>query len=262
VTLVDWIPALTTSALLGIAVYLFKNVFENRLKNTIKHEFDLKLDKSRAEIAENKSQLEALRDGALEGVVNRQLVLHQKRVESVEKLWSGVQQMAPAKGLALSMATLQYENVVADAVSDVRVRDFVGKISGDFDGQCLSTPDAIQSRLFASDLAWALYAAYQSVLQQYYMMNTLVKTGLGNVDVVAFDKIAEVLKKALPHQAENIDNFGYTKYYMFLEELESRLLTELRAMLQSSDANSQAVAEAAEILSSVDALSKHQSEAQ
>ena len=109
-TYIDWIPAVSTSTALGVCAYLFKNVFENRIRNSIQHEFDLKLEKSRAEIAENKSQLEALRSGALEGIINRQAILHQKRVHSAENMWSGVQQMAPAKGLALSMATLKYEN--------------------------------------------------------------------------------------------------------------------------------------------------------
>ena len=141
VTYVDWIPAVSTTTLLAVLVYLFKNVFENRLKNTIKHEFDLKLENSKAGITETRSQIEALRSGALEGIISRQAVLHQKRVHSAETLWSCVQQMAAAKGLALSMATLKYENVLEDSVSDQRVRDLVGKISENIDDECLFTPD-------------------------------------------------------------------------------------------------------------------------
>lgn len=72
----DWIPAISTTSLLAIVLWLGRNLIITRLTNSVRHEYDQKIEtlkaslkKSeesfKAELQAKASQIDALRSGAL-----------------------------------------------------------------------------------------------------------------------------------------------------------------------------------------------------
>jgi len=77
----------------------------------------------------------------------------------------------------------------------------------------------------------------------------VLKGGLGKDDFADHDAIKKLIKAALPHYSDYIDQHGASVYYYYvLEALDTRLLEEIRAMLNGSDTNAEHIAQAAEIL--------------
>lgn len=62
------------------------------------------------------------------------------------------------------------------------------------------------------------------------------------------DTIKRLVAAALPHQAEFVAKHDTGAYHYLLDELESRLLGELRTVLEGVDSDKASVKQAAEIL--------------
>lgn len=85
-TIIDWLlSSLTTAALIGAAAFLSRHLILTRLKASVGHEFNEKLETLRAELRKSEeafkadlrakeSQIEALRSGALSGMASRQVL--------------------------------------------------------------------------------------------------------------------------------------------------------------------------------------------
>jgi len=76
----------------------------------------------------------------------------------------------------------------------------------------------------------------------------VLKSGAPAKDIMDDQAIAKVIKAALPHQAEFIDKYGASGYYFLVDQLESKLLQDLQAMLGGSEADKASIQQAAEIL--------------
>ena len=120
-TLFEWLVSSVSSAsLVAGAAFLSRHLILTRLKATVQHEFDQKLETLRtdlrraeelfkAELRAKETEIEALRSGALSGLVSRQVALDKRRLEAVEQLWTGIEVLAPLKWAASVMATLKFE---------------------------------------------------------------------------------------------------------------------------------------------------------
>lgn len=78
----DWIPAVTTTGFLGAALWLGRSLIAERLKNSVKHEFDVKLENLRAEIRAGETHLDAVRSTALAALASGQGVVPQQALAS------------------------------------------------------------------------------------------------------------------------------------------------------------------------------------
>lgn len=81
-TFIDWLlSTVSTAALLGLVAFLARNLILTRLKASVQHEFDRKLETLRADLHKSEesfkadlrakeTQIEVLRSGALSGLVS------------------------------------------------------------------------------------------------------------------------------------------------------------------------------------------------
>ena len=90
----NWIPALSTTSLLVIMLWLFRKIISAYLTNIVRHEYDKKIESLRttlrqseesfkAELMAKESQIDALRSGALSGIVNRQAAFYERQIVAV-----------------------------------------------------------------------------------------------------------------------------------------------------------------------------------
>lgn len=257
--ILDWIPAISTTSLLGCVLWLLRSVISTRLKSSVQHEFDEKLETLRttlrnseesfkADLRSKENEIAILRSGAISGLSSRLVVLDRRRIDAVEQLWAAVTALAPAKAVSATMAVIKFDAAVKVAADNPKAREMFAAIGGQLDKQKMYTSDADKARPFVSDIAWALFSAYRAIVAAAVIRLELLKTGLDMpevLDTVATDKL---ITTALPHQAEYVKKFGADAYHHLLDEVESRLLDELRKMLQGVESDKATVEQAARIL--------------
>lgn len=258
-TLIDWIPAISMTSLLAIALWLLRSVISTRLKASVKHEFDQKLEAQRASLRNNEeafkadlqskaNEIAALRSGALTGLASRQAALDARRIQAVDQLWSAILALAPAKAVSATMAIVKFEAAAKLSAKNPRAREMFGALGGQLDLTNLGSKSAAAARPYVSEMAWALFSAYQAIVSVAVLKQQILKSGLDMTEIVDIDTIKRLVAAALPHQAEFVAKHDTGAYHYLLDELESRLLGELRTVLEGVDSDKASVKQAAEIL--------------
>lgn len=259
----DWIPALSTTSLLAIALWLFRKIISTYLTNAVKHEYDKKIESLRttlrqseesfrAELRAKESQIDALRSGALSGIVNRQATFYERQIVAVEQLWDAVISLSPAKSISASLSSINFEVAVKSSAKDAQMREWFTTIGGDFDNSIFKTDSASKARPFISPLSWALYSAYRSICHHETLKLFMLKSGMddmGKVESLNAEGVTALVKMVLPHQTEYMEKHGSRAFYHLFQELESNLLHELNNILQGKESDKESIERAALILS-------------
>lgn len=258
----DWVPALTTTSLLAFLMWLFRSLVSTRLTKSVQHEFDKKLETLRAdlrkteemfkaELLAKETEIEALRSGALSGLVSRQVALDKRRLDAIDQLWAGIETLAPLKMAAMSMASIKFENSLKLASEDQKIRDFFAKLPGNIDFKSFPKIDVHKSRPFVSEIAWALFSAYQAIVGYSATQLQMLKMGVNVPGLLNTEHVSKLAKAALPSWANYIDKVGSAGYSYMLEPLEGELLKELQRMMRGEESDKASVEQAVKIMKEV-----------
>ncbi len=128
-----WLPALTSTGLLAAALWFGRELISTRLTKSVQHEFDKKIEAIRtelrtseerfkAQLREKEAEIAALRSGALSVLASRQAALDKRRLEAVDQIWSAFNALTPARSIAASMATFNFEKAAQRAEHDQTLR--------------------------------------------------------------------------------------------------------------------------------------------
>jgi hypothetical protein len=269
----NWILSTASStALVGILAFLCKNLIVNRLKASVQHEFDSKLENLRTELRKNEeafkadlrakeTQIEVLRSGALSGLVSRQAILNERRLKAIEQLWVSVEQLAPLKLASSIMAEFNFEKILELAAHTQGIRDLFTMMGKGFEPDKLQKSDAHKARPFVSELAWALFSAYQAIGHHAVVQVQMVKAGIRDPKLLNIEHVQKLAKAALPWYAEYIDQYGSAGHHNLLEPLETELLKELRRMMRGEESDKSSVEQAANIMKEVESVNEAVSKA-
>lgn len=250
----EWLASVTTASAFAVVLWLCRGLIATRLKSSVSHEFNAKLEALKAELAAKQSQIDALRSGALSSMTARHNALFERRLSAAEELWEAVIGLAGAKGVAKTIAAIKYENALRVAERDPRTREFFERIGGS--PVNFHQVSAEKVRPFISKLTWAYYHAYQSILVHSVLRMQLLRSGLNMPDIIDTVGVVSVVKAALPHQAGYIDQQGYEALPYLLDELECKILDALSEMMTSQEADKAVLEQAAAIVSAADKLVK------
>ena len=160
------------------------------------------------------------------------------------------------------MAILKFDAVAKDA-SDPKMQQFlatIGKVAPK--DEDLREHVATNEQPFLPELAWAYFQAYSTILYSNWIRYKVLTIGL--VDAGKYLKsngVKTVLKAALPHQQEWIDQNEPGVYHYLLDELEGLLLAELRKILEGKEADQQAAARAKAIMDAVKLAGENKADA-
>jgi hypothetical protein len=252
---IDWIPSLVTTSGLAGVLWLCRSLIITRLTNAVKHEYDAKLESLRAEIRSKESDIQALRDGALSGIINRSSVLYERRVKAVEDLWETVTSLTSAKNISSKLAVLNIEAISKKVAHDDKTQQLVNAWFGSFDINSVDVKAATNARPFISPLAWAYYDAYMAIISHSLIRMHSLRIGVGN-DFSDINGIKNVVKQALPHQSDYIEKFGANGFHYLLEELENKILIEIQVTLNGEEFDQKSITQASKILKASRELSE------
>ena len=243
----EWIAAISTTSLFAAALWLSRNLIITRLTNSVRHEYDTKLENLKADLNAKASQIDALRSGVLSGVTSRQAAIFQRRLSAIEQLWDVVVSLWPAKAASAWMAVVKFEAAAKEAAKNPRFREMFLMI-GSIDLNNLPTNQALKTRPFVSPLAWAYYSAYQAIVFHAVARLHMLKNGIDMVEVIDTKNVTELVKVALPHQVEYIEKYGPGAFHYLLEELENNLLSAFQLILKGEESDQDTLEKAAAII--------------
>ena len=266
-TIYDWIPAISTTTLLAVAAWLMRSLITTRLTKSVQHEFDTKLEALRtehrkseesfnADLRAKDAQIELLRSGAISGLASRQAALDKRRIEAVDQLWSAVTELAHAKGASAWMATIRFNAAVKEAERNPKFRQLFEILGAGVDIKKIGTANASKVRPFVSEMAWAIFSAYQAILLFAVTQMHILKSGLNVPDVLDTSAINKLVEAVLPHHAAYLEKYGPAGYHYFVDELESLLLKELQNILNGKESDKASVEQAAAILQEVERVNE------
>jgi len=261
--LFDWLPAVSTSVLFALLLWLSKSLIATRLTKSVKNEFDVKLENIRAnlrksdeafkaEIRSKEQQFASLREGALAALTNRQSVLDKRRIEAVDQLWSATSTFSRGKYISAIISVLKYKNAANKAAESKMHQDFFKSLGGSFEPEILATSDAEKARPFVSNMAWALFSAYRTSIVIAVFRYKMLTLGLNLPNVIDEKGVTDMIAAALPHQADYIAKFGLDGTHHLLDELENLLLQELQRVAKGTDSDKDSVGQSADILKHVE----------
>jgi hypothetical protein len=262
--IMEWFPAITTTALLSLIIWLSRNLIITRLTNSVRHEYDEKLESIKAELRKNEqefkaelkikeTQIDALRSGALSGLSNRQNAIFVKQVEAIENVWDSFNSLGQAKLVSNQMAVIKFEFAAKAAATDPKVRELFS-IIGKIDLEKIETKKAQMARPFISPLSWAYFSAYQAIVTHAVAKVQMLKLGLDQVDIIDNKNVLKLVKTALPHQILYIDKYGVEALHHLLDELEEKLLMSFQSMLKGEELSEEHIRMASEIIKQSESL--------
>ena len=261
--LIYWLlSTVSTATFLGLAAFLARNLILTRLKASVEHEFNAKLEALRTDLRKSEesfkadlrvkeTQIEVLRSGALSGLASRQVALDKRRLEAIDQLWAGIERLVPLKMAAMSMANIKFDTSLKRASEDPKVRDIFAKFPWNVDLNTFPKLDVHKSHPFVSELAWALFSAYQAIVGYATTQLLMLKHGANIPDLLNTEHVSKLAKSALPQYTDYIEKFGPSGYYNMLEPLEVELLKELRRMMRGEESDKASVEQAARIMEEV-----------
>lgn len=260
----------STALILALA-WLCRQLIATRLKASVQHEFDCKLEaihtefrKSeelfKADLRTKEGQIAALQSGALSGMVSRQAALDKRRLEAIDQLWAGVETLAPFKLATIWMKTFDFEKALRTASDNPRARELFSILGPNLDPKNMPKVDVHRARPFVSEMAWALFSAYQAIVGYAMAQLFMLRVGLNSADLLDSTAVSKLVLAALPHYAEYVEKFGAKGFPYIVEPLEAELLKELRRMMRGEESDKNSVEQAAKIMQEVmsinDAISR------
>lgn len=260
-----WLPTFISILVLLGTVFL-RSWIKAGVEKSLQYHFDEKLEKIRASLRVSEEQLKsdlrakegeiaALRNGILDGKFRRQSLLDKRRLEGVEKVWAAVIALAPFKSVSAMMASIKFDAAAKRAPQEANLRRVFEMIVSPIKEDDPPKNPAISEQPFLSPLAWAYFSAYQTIVVSAYFKAKLLATSTEDVSsLIKTDGIRQVIKVALPELSEFIDKNEPETYHYLLDELEKRLLAELRNMLEGDDVDQVSIKKVAEINKAIAAV--------
>lgn len=263
-TFADWLPwiSLVVSVASPLAIFVGRNWLKARIEKGVQHSFDKQIEVVRADFRQSEERLKsglrdreteiaALRSSVLSGNAGRQAMLDKRRFDAVERIWTAVNDLAQLKQISGMMAILNVEEIAKD-IRDPRMKQVLGMIG-------IGAPDikllknvARNEQPFVPELPWAYFRAYTSILYANLITFKMLESGVDEpTKYLKRDANKEILKAALPHQSQWIDQTEPQMYHYLLEEIEGNLLTELRKILEGADVSRAEIERAKQILEAV-----------
>lgn len=245
----DW---LVTSGLAAL-IYITKRTIEHGFNRTLARlEADLKNanDRLNSEIRARETAVATLSTSAITALSARQQAMHERRTAAVDTIWTAVLALAPARNLSAMMTGVRFQETVKESKINPAVRKFaedVMEVAGPMSPKA-ELNAASRARPFVSVSAWATYSAYASICTLAYARWSAIHHGLGTDEILNNDRVAELIRAAMPSFGGFIDAHGPESFHYVLESLEAKLLQDLNHMLSGVEDDAAAVEQAATTL--------------
>lgn len=251
----SWIPALLSSGTVAALTLAGSYILKSGIEKGIQHGLDRELEKLRAQLRAKDDQINAIRSTALTALTARHEALDQRRLKAAEALWNATIYHMKFKMAVGFVSSLKIDVILKASAERDSEGEKIRRLGND-----LWEATAIEKllkeqpfvadteRLFVPPMAWAAFTAYRSIFSNAMVILATIKSGLGPDLLKGNDKIVEMAKAVLPHQAAFLEKYKESGIYYVLDELEEKIFGELIASFSDPNAGQRAIDQASEIV--------------
>jgi DNA-binding protein Fis len=256
-------------------IFISRNWIKARIEQSVRSGFEAKLEALRSdlrrseeelksELRSKEAQITALRDGIFSGRTQRQALVDKRRLEAIDGLWAAFTTLTPFTFVSKMMGSINFDAAARQVHQHPNMQQFFRMISGGDQTENLAKMAQHSGRSqqpFVSPLAWAYFSAYQTVVVGAYIRAKVLEIGMeGANELITDEPIKNVLKTALPHYSQFIDEQPVGAYHLLLDDLEKHLIAELQKMIHGDEQDQASVEQAARIMEMVQKASAKQAE--
>ncbi|SCB41600.1 hypothetical protein [Rhizobium multihospitium] len=252
----NWGPALLSSSTVAALTILGSHFLKSMIEQSVKHGFDRQIETLRADIKSKEEDLRSLRSGALSALSAKHEELDRRRIKAAESLWRAVIDQRKYRSAISTVAILNIakidETIKSGGVEAEKMRTFaevIWQTTGLADQGQPNELVADVEQLFVSDEAWLAFDALRTIGGHAAITLLTLKNGL---DLGILKKLSsgnDAIKKVLPEYSSYIDQYPEVAPLYLVDQLQEKLLRELRGSFSQSDTDYIAVNQARHILS-------------
>ena len=248
------VVAIAWPLVLAGSAFLLRNFIGEWIKRRVEHDFNIKLEKLKSELGAEQRRLDDLRQTVLHGASERRVALDARRLQAVENVWAGIINFATWRMAASMMSTIDLKKAGPEAERNPKVRQVFEMLGKNFDPKNMPTNPAVKERPFVTEVAWAYYQAYSSIVSAAVLALKCLEHGLDVTKFMKPDFLDNLVIAALPHHSDYVKQWGLAGCAMLLDELENKLLEALREMLEGKESDAAALRSAYGITKAAEAV--------
>lgn len=246
-TLIDWFPALTTTSLLAVAVWLVRSLILTRLTRSVQNEFDTKLETFRAQLKASEAQIEALQSGTLGAIQSRRQAMDERRLVAVDQLTEAIIELNKARFIVSFLQVIKWPEASRATEDDPKARQLFKELPiQELSVEILK--GALKARPFLTDPVWAAYSAYLSVCMTAVIKQKALIHGTGKFIKDDDGRLRKMIVALLPHFDDFLKEHGDDAAYYLVEALEAKLHSEIQSMLHGEEADMEQLKNAAKVI--------------
>ncbi|MEC6830502.1 hypothetical protein VXS06_01830 [Photobacterium toruni] len=191
----------------GAVSFILKSWFENRLKNSIKHEYDKRLLELKASIEKESNLVSTLQSN----FSHKNNVSHERILGAIESLWSGILSVRKSKPSILTFVDVLVEREFGtdfgthenENIIDITDSDISAFFSDEINNKS-------QDRLYAGEYLWSLFSSYRQLVGR---ISVVIKKGREAQDVPLWweDSICQSVIQSLC-SSDDLDEFNSLKF--------------------------------------------------
>jgi hypothetical protein len=248
--LTTWIPTAISLAL-AIMFFASKNWIKSSIEKSIQHSFDEKIENLRSSLRNRENEISVLRERVLSGRATREELMDRRRLKAVERVWAAVAAYAPLETASRSMAYINFSEA-AKGTREASHQKFFDIIGGSLPLEKIPDSPAKNERPFVTPLAWSYLSAYQAIVVSGFMRAKMLATTTGDISkLFTAEPLRELLKAALPHQSQFIDENEPETFYFLVDEVKANLLAELKRILDGTAIDEENIVRSTQIMKAV-----------
>lgn len=256
----QWIFEVLASAgaaatLLAAVAFLLRHLLVERLRRSVAHEYDARLETLRLdhtkvleEVREARAERESLRTLAISLVTSAQAAVAERKVQAIDVLWQAfndIRKSTPATIFVVDMLGYNQQNFGSALKAEMTKTNFLDAIRPFL----LATEKVAKVRPFLGEECYALYHATQSLLGRA-TSTTLSSFRAGELKCWYEEEDTKRLLSSVLSEGE-ISTFGTLRserLYWLVRHLESRLVQAIRQEISAGFAAQDVVHRAHAIL--------------
>jgi len=215
----------------GLLVWVFKDWLSTRLKASIQHEYDRKLESIKAELS---------RDAAFHAAAHSSFAAGQKaamerKLNAADILWRKLVEFRDQLPPVLSFADI----LTVQEYKDAQIHGRFGVLTQDIDLKKITSlsPLGIEEvRPYVGEYIWHLFFTYQAVFLRIVFMFTEGMKDKEKFEWFKNDSTRQLLRNTLTNgEMEAFDKVNFGKIRWLQQRLEGKILNELHKIISGED---------------------------
>ena len=240
----------------GIIVYLIRTWLAERIRQSIAHDFDRRLEEYKTELNQLTSKYNSLQSAANAALIEGQRISAEYRIKAADEMWREILRLREETTNPLTMLDLLDPSEYHQIVTDGHIRSIALKADTE---TILANPGIEHIRPFVGERLFALFFSYRAIVGGIWVaLEEDVKRG--HVTPWFHDThIRQLLREVLTEdEMKHFEGLASLRVSWTRNLLEQKILQDLRGVIAGTQSVDDGFEQASRILKAVTELQRSQ----